>query len=99
MENFKNEEDEFLEELEQDYVCLHNVVRLFSGFSRPPTTHDFSKALEFLKYTIVKYNIICLGSQMEPINSTLDDFLAFLKEKWDSGQYDDIYLGVWFDTK
>ena len=92
----------FLADVDVDYVPLHDMVRIFSGFYRRPTEEDYLKALEFIGYLVDKYEDrleFSIGPG-ELINKSPKELIEWLKEMWYAGKYrHNIDYGVWFDLE
>jgi hypothetical protein len=84
---FIKQEEEFLADVDVDYVSLHDMVRIFAGFYRHPTEKDYLQALEF-----------SIGPG-DPINKSHEEVISWLKEMWYAGKYKEIDYGVWFDLE
>lgn len=99
MENFGDIEEMCLEDLSLDYVPLHDIVRIFSGFEKlEPSNDEFILALEFLEYMINKYKLISYeGPGGDIITKPTVDLIQWLKFMWYSGKYNEINYGIWFE--
>jgi hypothetical protein len=98
---FIKQEEEFLADVDVDYVSLHDMVRIFAGFYRHPTEKDYLQALEFIWYLMEKYRsrLECSIGPGDPINKSHEEVISWLKEMWYAGKYKEIDYGVWFDLE
>ena len=98
---FLKQEEEFLADIEIDYVPLYDVVRLFSGYSKLiPSEEEFLQALDFLSYLLNKYEgriRYYIGPGVRQIKKPVESFVTWLKEIWYSGKYRKVDRSVWFD--
>ncbi len=100
MEKFIVWERQCLEDLSLDFVPLHDIVRLFSGFEKLlPTESEYLLALEFLEYMMNKYNIISYeGPGNQVITKSTTELIQWLKAMWYIGKYEEINYEIWFET-
>lgn len=97
MEQFRAFEEQCVEDLQLDFTPLHDIVRIFSGFDKPPTEEQFLVALEFLGYMIGKYGVLAQEGPGGPLlTQPTAELLQWLKTMWYKGKYDEINYGIWF---
>ena len=97
---FDDKLNECLDHISIDFLPLHDIYRTLFGFNRStPTEQEISQVLEMIKQLLEK-NIVCLeGSQMKPTNKSVTEVLDFIKFKWETGKYEEINYGLWFDKQ
>lgn len=87
-----------LTDMKVDYVPLHDIVREFSGYINSPTREDFINALNVIECLVIKYDVKVLeGPDMKKLENPLDEIISWLKEIWDTGNYETIDYGIWFN--
>lgn len=96
MNDYKKIEINCIEQLESDYMPLHDIVREFSGYDRIPTMNEFLNSLKFINHLAEKYNIKFLqGPEMKEINKSTIEIIEWLKESWHSNKYEDVNYMIW----
>jgi hypothetical protein len=96
MNDYEKMESNCLEQMEGDYMPLHDLVREFSGYDQSPTESEFMNSLKFIDYLSKKYRIkILQGPEMKEINKPTNKMIEWLKECWYSNKYDEINYMIW----
>lgn len=92
---------QILEDLNVDFVPLHDIYRTLYGFDRlVPTPEQFHSTIELLNRIIDDNNVVCLeGPPMTPSEKTQKELSRHLSEQFESGKYDDINYAYWIDLK
>lgn len=89
-------ESNCIEQMEDDYMPLHDIVREFSGYGKPPTEDEFMNSMKFIIYLSNKYSIkFLIGPEMKEINRSLDEIIEWLIEIWLSNKYDEYNYMIW----
>jgi hypothetical protein len=83
-----------------DCESLSNIVYIVSpGLRGTPPKKQFLRTLAFIEYLVEKYGkylSYSIGSAY-PIDKTPAELLAWLKQQWETGKYEAIDYGVWFE--
>ncbi|HRX23656.1 MAG TPA: hypothetical protein P5512_05905 [Chitinophagales bacterium] len=96
MKDYNKIEVSCIDNLEIDLMPLHDLIREFSGYDKPPTEDDFVSAMKFLKYLSNKYDLKYLeGPEMIEINKSASDIIDWLTKNWYSNKYNEINYGIW----
>jgi len=96
MSEYKNIESNCIEQMELDYMPLHDIVREFSGYDQFPTENEYMSALNFIAFLANKYNIKFIqGPEMKEIKKSTNEVLESLKESWQSNNYNQVNYLIW----
>jgi hypothetical protein len=90
-----------LDHINIDFLPLNDIFRTLFGFDKLiPTVYDVPEILNIINALLTEYDIVCLeGPQMEPTKKSISDLLTYIKSMCESGQYNEINYGIWFDKK
>ena len=103
--NFFTQEQEFLSLVSDDYVALAEMISIAMGTNKYiPIEKDYLTALDLIKYLMDKYGSrlkYYIGPGVENIDKTPEEFIAWLKEIWDKGEYygERMDYSIWFDLE
>jgi hypothetical protein len=99
---YKREEDVFLYNVSQGDESVDNIVHIIApGLRGTPSKKQFLRTLAFIAYLLEKYGkhlSYSIGAEC-PIDQTPAELLAWLKQQWETGKYDEIDYGVWFELE
>jgi hypothetical protein len=99
---YKSEEDDFLYSVAQEEESVGSIAHIVSPELRgTPSKKQFLRTLAFIAYLFKKYGkhlSYSIGAEC-PIDQTPAELLAWLKQQWETGKYEDIYYGVWFELE
>lgn len=98
---FENETRICLEQLDIDFMPLHDVFRTIFGFEKlVPTENEFFQTIELVEILIANEDVICTNEiGLNFTNKSVSEIISFLTEKWKAGKYDEINYSVWFDKR
>lgn len=92
-------EDICINQMDVDYMPLHDVVREFTTNNKRPTRDEFELALDFLQKFLENNAVkVLYGKEMNYRGGDNSiEIIQWLKELWNKEDYDDFNYAVWFD--
>jgi hypothetical protein len=98
MNNFAQFESIFLEQLRNDIVPLHDIVRDFMGFEKSyPQKVEIKAVLEFLSFIGEKYKVEILeGPELIPMKLSMNEFIDVFYKELETHGYENVHYRFWF---
>lgn len=85
-----------LNDIVQDNIPLHDIVREFSGFDSNPKTSDLEKAIVVVNHLVKEYGVrVLFGRNLEELNVPIEEIKRMILDYWKSDRYDEINYGLW----